>query len=111
MDGRQIIAVRTCLRDAEKETFVPASLGIEVFVEKYSECDNGASSPWGGEAFMTALFSSQNPTFSWGSIYSSRSTSVREKGTLLTKSGLKVNISSKITAERANEFFAQLQSI
>ena len=106
-DGRQIFVVRTCKKDAEKETFVPNTLGVEVYIEKYDEQDNDPTNTSVGRKIMEALFSPQNSTFSYSSSSSGSIFTLGDK-TVITSKSMSINLKSHITAERANELFAQL---
>ncbi|WP_420420969.1 hypothetical protein [Simkania sp.] len=106
-DERQILIVRTCKRDDAKDTFVPNTLGVEVYIEKYDQQDNDPTDTSYGRKMIDALLTTQNSTFSYSS-KSSESTFTLGDRTVHTASSLKVNLRSHITAERANELFAQL---
>jgi len=87
LDGRHVMIVKTVKQGLlEKDPFLPNSLGIEVFVEKYSEQDNNPDIHW-GSFLMDALFSTHNTT--WAS-YSgtSSSVSVRKDITVINSKNL-----------------------
>lgn len=106
-DSRQILIVRTCQKDMDKNTFVPNTLGVEVYVEKYDESDNDPTNTSLGRKVMEALLCSHNSTFS-SSSSSSESTLKWGDKTVITSKSLSIHMKSHMTADRANELFAQL---
>ena len=106
-DGRQILIVRTCQKDAGKNTFVPNTLGVEVYVEKYDETDNSSSADSLGRRVMDALINSQNSTFASHEKTFASKLLWKDKA-LITSEKLSINLKSHMTTERANELFAQL---
>lgn len=116
-DGRQILIVRTCQKDMkkytfvqkdmEKCTFIPNSLRIEVYVEKYDESDNDPTDTSLERKVMEALINSQNSTFSYESRTSGSTLKWGDK-TVITSKSLSIHMKSQMTADRANELFAQL---